>query len=366
MKGGAKIPCQHGVLLPRGLKCDQGYLRIRLKTEQGPYTVGCGPHTPAFEKIARLKLDDIRIQQRLGKFNLPSKVKRIRVDEAIEIYYKKHFVEYRDPKTNAPRSATSLLTQKSRMSAISSFFGNYYLDAINLPALKAYRKKRMEYDDSANATVNRDMATLASLINCFKTWNLSKEIQPVALPKDETGQFINPCQYLPDLEEKPRDRVATPHELKLLKEACFMLKDPGMWSIIGTELVSCLRKADLKTYLITEGSNGTVTVKQSKTGLDISLPKLERPDWAKVWTNFDARWDRVRTAAGVPDLQFRDLRKTGLRMAHELGFSISDVASLAGHADEKTTKKHYLDLSKSQADRNSKLVEALEKQLESI
>lgn len=358
--------CQHGVLLPRGLKCDRGYLIIRLKTAEGPFNQGCGPHTPAMEKTARLALENIRVQQKLGKFNLPSKIKRIRFDDAADVYQQKHFVEYRDPVSNAPRSPQSIKTNRSRMAALKSYFGNYYLDAIMLPALKAYRKKRLEYDDVANGTVNRDMAILSSMINCFKSWNLAKEIEPVALPKDETGQFINPCQFLPDLNEVPRNRIASLHELKLLKEACFMLKDPGMWSIIGTEFVSCLRKADLKTYLMTESDSGVVTIEQSKTGMSISLPKLQRPDWAKVWTNFDARWEKVRVAAGVPDLQFRDLRKTGLRMAHGLGFSISDVANLAGHADSKTTTKHYLDLTKAKADGNALLMQALEKQLEGI
>lgn len=361
-----KQSCKHGSLLPRGLKCDRGFLIIRLKTPEGPYNKGCGPHTPAMEKIAKLALEDIRIKQRLGSFNLPSKLKRITFDEATEIFHQKHFIEYRDPKTNKPRSAISIVTNKSHMNALNSFFGRWYLDALTLQGLEAYRKKRLEYDGCAHGTVNRDMALLGSMIRQLKTWVLSKKIDPIMLPKDETGAFINPCEFLPDLQEIPRNRIASVDELKRLKAACYDLKDPGMWCIIETELTSCLRKSDLKEYLFKEAVGDTVTLVQSKTGLNISLPKLKRPDWAKVWTNFDARWERVRLKAVCADLQFRDLRKTGLRMAHDQGFSVSEVSSLAGHADEKTTKKHYLDMGKVQAVSNTRLVEALEKVLKGI
>jgi integrase len=172
---------------------------------------------------------------------------------------------------------------------------------------------------------------------------------------------------LEDLEETPRNRVASAEELRRLNTACYELGDSSFWSIIGTELTNCLRKADLKTYLMAESENGMVTLTQSKTGLKISLPKEKHPDWAKIWTNFDSRWEKIRRQAGCQDLQFRDLRKTGLRLAaEEEGVSISDVAGLAGHSDEKTTKKHYLNMNEVQGRRNTELVDVLAKRLKAI
>jgi integrase len=48
---------------------------------------------------------------------------------------------------------------------------------------------------------------------------------------------------------------------------------------------------------------------------------------------------RALAAAGLKDLQFRDVRKAAVNEAKKLG---SDAQEFAGHSDPRTTEKHYL------------------------
>jgi len=52
-------------------------------------------------------------------------------------------------------------------------------------------------------------------------------------------------------------------------------------------------------------------------------------------------WKRAKEKAGLADVDmtFRDLRTTALNGARRTGQSAKD---LAGHADERTTERHYL------------------------
>lgn len=351
-----KHPCIHGSLLPLGLICDRGYLHIRLKTERGPFNRGCGPHTSSNEKIGRLALDDIRVKQRLGTFNLQV-VTRIKFSEAMEIYWERHFIKYRDPRTHQPRSKSSLNTL-SAIRALRSWFDEYYVDAIGLKELMRYRKKRLEYDGVANGTANREMATLGSFFNMWERWIAAEEVDEVKLPKK------NPCMLLPDLEELPRDRVASLDELRALKQACIGLNDLPLWTVIETEIHTSLRKSDLmKLEAVEANADGSITLTQGKTGTNISLPASAKPNWSKIFTNFDSRWDRARRLALCPDLQFRDLRKTGLRLL-ETDFTPDQIASKAGHSDSKITKKWYL--KGNQASTIAPMIEATKKILESL
>lgn len=362
-----KTSCKHGSILPRGLKCDRGYLRIRIK-EDGHWlpAIGCGPHTPKMEQIARLKLDDIRLKQKLGTLNLPQKIKRLRFCDALLVYHNKWFVDYRDPKTNKHRSAISTATTMSHLRALNSFFSDYFLDAITVKAILAYRKKRLEYDGVSHGTVNRDLAVLGSLLSKFKEWIEAEEISLIKMPVDKQGAACNPCTLIPDLEEMPRTiDYDYKDAIRRLYLASTELKDPGMWAIIETELDTTLRKNDLETYFKLEKQNGYVTLTQSKTGTKVTLPEIQHPNWANVFVNFDIRWDRIRKAAGYPTMWFRDLRKIGMLLLEELGHSPEDIASTAGHSDSKITKKWYLS-GKFQADKNRPLIEARRKLIEEI
>lgn len=354
----ARKRCPHGAVLPKGLKCDRGFLVIRIFTDKGPYNRGCGPHNKAMEAIARLEIGRIREQQYLKTFDLPSKTKRIKFDEAAKLFIKRHYKDYRDPETHQPRSSKSISGIGYTMNVLGEAFNDFYLDAITLGDLKTYRIQKIEFEDAMPGTLNRHMADLSSMLTQFERWNAEddKAVQ-IKLPEK------NPCLQLPDLKEHPRTRIASMDELRRLKAACQDLNDPSMWSIIETELWTSLRLGDLERLEDAEVKNGYFTIKQGKTGSDVSFPESAKPKWNKVFANFRDRWEAVRVKAFCGSLQFRDLRKTGLQMI-ESQFTPEQLAMKAGHSDSKVTKKWYL--SRQNVEQNRSMLEATKKLLEGL
>lgn len=359
----SKKKCEHGKILPRGLRCDRGYLVIRLETDHGEYFKGCGPHTKESEGAARAELGRIRERQYLGTFGLPEKTKRLKFDEAAKIFHQKHYVDWRDPKTYQPRGKKSISSNQSRMRVLGEYFDGYWFDAITLKDLKEYRKQKIEFDDQSAATLNRDMATLSSMYVEFERWNAEEPGQPqVRLPAK------NPCKLLPDLEETPRTRVPTIDELKRIKYACGWFNIPSMWTAIETTLCTSLRLNDLRQFAVAVARDGVVKITQSKTGKPISFPESARPEYTKAMVNFTGRWKKVVGFAGCPDLWFKDLRKFGPQYLQEEKdesgkprYSEKDLADLLGN-DEKTARRWYLkDTSHEQ---RASMVEATKKMIE--
>jgi len=346
-----------------------------LKTEEGPYNHGCGIHTPQNEEVARLALDDIRLKQRLGTFNLRPAAYRMKFAEARRIFWQKHFVEYTNPKTGKPRGK-DYANNRSTLSALGSYFDNYYIDAIRLKHLILYRKKRLNYDGVANGTVNKELAILSSLINMFRFWIESEIIDPIKMPVDKNGAAINPCALLPDLEEIPRHYPYRPEILKALKAAAYARNDEGMWLIIETELHTSLRKNDLQRLGDIEERDGLITLTQSKTGTKITFPAIVKPRWSsQPFVNFDDRWEATRLKAsqiltqsgeqGCLDMQFRDIRKWGLKVL-ETQFTADELSKKAGHSSSAITKRWYLDGDRSQAQTIAPMVQATQKILDEI
>ena len=51
-------------------------------------------------------------------------------------------------------------------------------------------------------------------------------------------------------------------------------------------------------------------------------------------------WDKVREAAGCPDLQLRDLRRTFASVGKSKGIGLDAIGDLFGHKDPKTTRRY--------------------------
>jgi integrase len=337
--------CPHGVLLPRGLKCDRGYLSLRLK-QDGRWIPqrGLGPHTPTYEKAARLILDDIRLKQKFGTFAIPVKSKRLKFKDVAWMFFRQHFELWRDPTTHAPRSHSSILNTKYMIKYIVEYFGEFYFDAIKPKDVKEFKTDVVEFDDLAPGTFNRRKGLLSSMFTAVTQWVKTEEMEAIKLPPE------NPCDFVPDLEETPRKRLASRQELSAIKKACLLLGLPQFWNLIYISLDTNVRLGDLESVLAAEAKEGFIEIKQHKTGRAIMMPALEQTKQA-VYKARRYRWEQVRAKASeiliqegeMPchDLQWRDLRKTGINMLEGLGASVQNQQDAAGHASSKTTERHY-------------------------
>lgn len=52
-------------------------------------------------------------------------------------------------------------------------------------------------------------------------------------------------------------------------------------------------------------------------------------------------WRTAVELAGIADLRFHDLRRTAITRLQKMGLPLAFAGKLAGHANPKTTQKHY-------------------------
>ena len=130
--------------------------------------------------------------------------------------------------------------------------------------------------------------------------------------------------------------------------------------------VTSMRKTDVRLLLLSKVSGGEIVVESSKTGIKrayeitpavravleaaaklpgrkISLyvfPTRRGTPFSE--SALQTLWKRAKKKAELADVDmtFRDFRTTALNEARRTGQSAKD---LAGHADERTTERHYLD-----------------------
>jgi len=134
---------------------------------------------------------------------------------------------------------------------------------------------------------------------------------------------------------------------------------------------SLLRPCDLKTLSkshIDEDRNIFVGL-QKKSGR-----RYEPPITAAMWdlirtapgeqifdaTNFQKEFNATRLRAGMPHVQFRDLRRTGARKMLKGGADIDTVRAYLGHGDLNTTRR-YVGAANQDLQEASKILEGLYK-----
>jgi hypothetical protein len=98
-----------------------------------------------------------------------------------------------------------------------------------------------------------------------------------------------------------------------------------------------------------DAANNIFTGLQRKSGR-----KYEPPITAQMWdlirtapgdhifdfANHDKEFKAARRRAGMPEVQFRDLRRTGARMMLRNGVDIATVQKYLGHGDLNTTQRY--------------------------
>lgn len=156
--------------------------------------------------------------------------------------------------------------------------------------------------------------------------------------------------------EQPRTRIATREEIVKLGD----IATPMWRAIISVELLTGMRPADLRTLMRSQLQDDGIPVRQSKTGhrvtyewtpglrlaIDMALqaqrvPSLyvfpARGNGPYTADGFKTVWHKLRAAAGIHGLQFRDLRRTAGVFASDL----EAARALLGHTDSRITSRVY-------------------------
>ena len=182
------------------------------------------------------------------------------------------------------------------------------------------------------ATVNRRLAILRRVARlAHRNWDW--------LDRDLGAKI----QLIPG--EEPRYVQATPEQAdKLLRAAKGRTRKAILWATL-----TGLRAGELRAVEPHHFRNGSLLITKSKTNKPRSVPlqrDLSAADfpWGLSSTDVQERFREARSKAGMPWLQFRDLRRTFGSWIVQRTRSLKAAQELLGHSTIAITAKHYAHL----------------------
>lgn len=299
--------------IPRGILIDRGYVFIRIFDQGKPYLKGYG--RADFKANMDRAIRDLN-GLRAGLLEKADK-KRMSMAEACRVFW-----------TNHASKAPSAVTFRAFLARITEFFEYKSLDQLTYKDVEAFRAwlsgKRLSL-----ATVNRYQGCLASIFNFIRRWSKMGVVQKVLLPED------NPCQFVKKPSEKARSRVISLEEYERLLEVA----SAPLRAILKAEMLTLLRASDLKLFcaaIYKEKNEYNASFEQGKTGIAIRIPIRDslRSLLPVDFTNFRKQWEATKKEAGLEDIEFRDLRRTGATSLRKAGFDPMVISCYLGHSQK--------------------------------
>lgn len=198
-------------------------------------------------------------------------------------------------------------------------------------AAEAVKEAGIE-SELAIATINRRLAILRRVARlAYRRWRW--------LEHDESGRI----QLLPG--EEPRYVQATPEQAeKLLAAATGRSREGIRWGML-----TGLRAGELRAVEPHHFQKGSLVITRGKTNRPRIVPLaagLRAQDFPYGLTAYDIeeRFRAAREAAGMPWLQFRDLRRTFGSWIVQRTRSLKAAQDLLGHTSMAITARHYAHL----------------------
>lgn len=213
------------------------------------------------------------------------------------------------------------------------------MDLSDLEPAQVYRYLQ----EQGNVQANRDVALLSVVYKMARAWGWHR------------GE--NPCAKVPRNTERPRVRYVTDDELTCLLQHA---GHPMVRGIIELAYLIGQRQDDVLTIRVADLGADGIYIEQGKTGkrqlfmwspetrrvVDEALAHGRRAKREYLFetrdgscytgSGFRAMWRRVKLAAGLADVQFRDLR------AKTASDDEQGAQHRLGHADGRVTQRHYI------------------------
>lgn len=325
--------CLHNIVLPKGLRCNHGYLEVLMTVNGQRYCKTFGQHTKQAEEVAKIHLADKQREFKQNKLNgiigikpeLPSK----KFEEVAKIWFEIWKQECNPDGTEKHNLESAYKVNWTLKKVLIKEFGQKNFHEVSSRSIQIWREREIS-NSKSGITLNRYQAILSSIYSHISDWVKCERIKPgFKLPLE------NPCKAVEMAPTQKRERILTHYEAKKLKNAFIQLNDTNGWEICKMALKSVLSLKDLKSLKIGD----TIDIERSKTGVPVEIPT---PVLVKLnWYGWRTRWEKARELAGLKDLQFRDLRKSGINnlKGH---FDLKLISEYAGHANIRTTEKNYI------------------------
>jgi len=153
-------------------------------------------------------------------------------------------------------------------------------------------------------------------------------------------------------------RILSNAEVKNLITACGEDKQWRMRILMA--VCTGLRRSDLDAMKLgnIDIEHKTVSLVSGKTGKmvnyqplpDAIMPEIERFILEEVKDGqvrffrykFSKKWETIKSQAGLPDIEFHDLRRTFGSMQADAGVPIKALQEMYNHSNIETTMKHYI------------------------
>lgn len=259
-------------------------------------------------------------------------------------------------------AASTVYKDKSRMRKLRAAFGDKKLSEITEHSIDTYMKKRKQdvvirlkdgerrEQKTKASTVNRELALLKLLFKQAVAWKYT-DANPAS--------NVKPFPESHDYEDR---RVLGEEELKCLFEACKRSDNPILYEIVKVDVLSGLRKGELRNLLWDDVDFGTgiITVRQTKTKNTFHKPMTaalrqvllslrdKLPHARYVFSKLDGTaygdWRRsFKTAckrAGLKDVCFHTLRHTCFSFLGMQGRSELEIMSFSGHKSSAMVKRY--------------------------
>jgi len=199
---------------------------------------------------------------------------------------------------------------------------------------------------TAPSAANHVRTLLSHLFNLARTyfrWSIQKI----------DGAAMNPVHKTVKQHTEARQRLAEPDELRAIltllgeREA----ENPAHVACIWTLFFSGGRVGEIEHALKTQLEGHKLKLKKHKTFKKIGAKTVTLPlfvaemigrlnvEGERLFGDIALKrfWDEIRTAAGCPDLQMRDARRTFASYALQCGFTLDVIGRMLHHTNIRTT-----------------------------
>ncbi len=277
----------------------------------------------------------------------------------------------------------SLAPVKSYLKVLREYFGKLKIGEITTAKLRAYQQWRLDigsrkpevvasgkHKSVKLTTVNRELQTMRMMMNyaLAEGWitrdifHGSKVIAAAAeiertrvMTEDEERRLLAACELGDRMHTYIRKHYGQEREVTQTVNS----DNPRLKAIILLAVDSGMRRGEILKlrWSDIDFEQGTINIIGSHTKTErerdallslrakLALMKLRElyPEDDRPFPLVDIKtgWQTALELAGIADLRFHDLRRTAITRWQKMGLPLAFAGKLAGHANPKTTQKHY-------------------------
>jgi integrase/FMN phosphatase YigB (HAD superfamily) len=308
---------------------------------------------PTTSKTFRLKRDAVDWARRTedemvrGVYISRTGSERMTLQEALQRYL---------AEVTPAKKPTTQRSERITAQHLIGYLGKYSMAALSSELVASYRDHRLAAGKSNN-TVRIELAMLSNLFTiAIQEWGLGLTHNPVAaIRKPSPGQGRD--RRLTDAEERRLLEAVEAHSNPMLGWVVRLAIETGMRQ---SEILNLrIADVDLKSRVVRLSdtkNNNARTVPLTAAATALCKNAIEHPlrpqetdlvffgepgrDGRRRPYQFTKIWADIKTAVGISDLHFHDLRHEAVSRLVEGGLSDQEVASISGHKSMQMLRRY--------------------------